>query len=101
MSERTEKMFAERTERRRMESGLLEKGWRSTGDVPYSIQRRLQKVSSATIATNVNEFLKQVLTDESAEFAEANMTKVGYKTFVSPELEAKIEERVKKRFDLK
>ena len=94
MSERVEQGLRARRERRLKEEGLIERGWISTGDLPYAIGRKVPKMNSNMIANNIISFLKMVLEKQDDTYSDTNITKVGRKTFVSPELAVKIEEEV-------
>ena len=97
MSEKNwERVLRERDERRASVKELTEMGWRSTGDIPFSLERKIPNASSHTIETNMKLFLEAVLEKEGADYPEANIIKMGKtKTFFSPDLIGKIEEEVR------
>ncbi|MDP2648526.1 MAG: hypothetical protein U1D26_00425 [Patescibacteria group bacterium] len=95
-AEQAQRVLAMRQE----EARLSEAGWRSTGDLPYSIGRSVNR-SPYTITTYFSGFLEAAL--EAAEAEEAgytneNMKKVGRKTLISKDLTKRITKVVEEYF---
>ncbi|OGG79305.1 hypothetical protein A3A39_01910 [Candidatus Kaiserbacteria bacterium RIFCSPLOWO2_01_FULL_54_13] len=99
MSEDMKQVLRERAERRARENELVEKGWLSTGDVPYSIERRFPRAKSGIVVSKIRVLLQQALEGEDDAYRAANIVRVEIKTFISPDLALKIEEKVKEFYD--
>ncbi len=91
---KAEKMFQERRQRQGEADELLRIGWKSTGDIPFIIAHSLGR-SSSTIQTQFMNFLKESLKEETQEYRLNNLKKVGRKTFISPDLIGKVEEKIR------
>ena len=101
MSERSERIFAERSERRSQERELVQNGFKSTGDLPYVFAHKHSKLSSNALTSCMSDIVKFAMKKQDQEYCKANAVKIGIKTFLSPDLQEKVEDEVKKYFNLK
>lgn len=63
---------------------LMEKGWISTGDVPYRFSRVLCR-SSGTIGSHLSRILERLLEALGDEYRSAHVRRIGCRRFISPD----------------
>jgi hypothetical protein len=91
-------------ENRQRAEGLKSKGWVTTGDVPYTLARLIPEVASTTLDIVKNSFLEEILEEQNennAAYEKENVAKFGGKTYISPDLYKKFEEKIRGHYQRK
>ena len=88
-------------QKRIQEATDLEKlGWKSTGDIPFALQRTLHKHPS-NFERDIVSVLQSILEVSGPEYELANVKRLGVKTFCSPDAIEKLEEVYKDRLSIR
>lgn len=89
-----EKMH-QKQENKVQETEYVEKGWVSTGDLPYRLARSLQ-MKSPSAAADLQHVIRDFIANLDDTYRDENLKPIGRKKFASPDFVAKIEENLKK-----
>ena len=99
MEKNWQRLNRERVEKKAQIADLLEKGWVSTGDLPYILERRIPKSKSTVIFGFIRKFLTAALEKQDDAYRNSNVAKLDLKTtYVSPDLASKIQEEVERYY---
>ncbi len=100
MSEKMNQILKQRVLDRTKVSELKANGWISTGDVSFFLANKHSKMKQGTIDTHFRSFIEKTLKDKDVAYQNANLCKVGAKTFISPELLGEVEKHEKKYYGI-